>query len=253
MAIGRRRELSAPDLARPWRDVEFCAIDLETTGLDLRRDAIIAFGLVIIRDGRIHCDSIREGRVHTNRPVSVGAFQVHGLRNLDLLDAPLLSDVLAELIERLSGRILLAHAAWIEQAFLNRALVLRNARLNRAVVDTAALTRAAGIGVTRTGHEPNIEHIAETLGLCVHSPHDALGDAFTTAEVFLALASRLERAAGPDGLTAADLVRISKEHPLSMRTPPASVDWAASVQPITSGTQAASTPIGSPDDAVGPV
>ena len=31
--------------------------------------------------------------------------------------------------------------------------------------------------------------MAESLGLCVHTPHHALGDALTTGEVFLAVVS----------------------------------------------------------------
>ncbi len=56
--------------------------------------------------------------------------------------------------------------------------------------------------------------MAEHLGLCVHTPHHALGDALTTAEVFLAVVSKLERAL--DGqLTAYDLVDLSRRHSLT--------------------------------------
>ena len=43
------------------------------------------------------------------------------------------------------------------------------------------------------GGEPDLEWLAGDLGLPVVNPHHALGDAITTAEVFLALASRLGR------------------------------------------------------------
>jgi DNA polymerase III epsilon subunit-like protein len=37
-----------------------------------------------------------------------------------------------------------------------------------------------------------LQQITEALGLPSHHPHQALGDALTTAQVFLALATRLE-------------------------------------------------------------
>ena len=78
------------------------------------------------------------------------------------------------------------------------------------MVDTAALMRATGVAPSGTGHEPDLEASAVGLGLCVHTPHHALGDALTTAEVFLAMASRLERAS--PGLTARALVETSRRH-----------------------------------------
>jgi DNA polymerase-3 subunit epsilon len=61
------------------------------------------------------------------------------------------------------------------------------------VVDTAALAREAMVVPDRLEGEPALESLAETLGMPVHTPHHALGDALTTANVFLALTSRLER------------------------------------------------------------
>jgi hypothetical protein len=50
------------------------------------------------------------------------ALTVHGLRAADLADAPTIDDVVGDLVDLLSNRILVAHAAWVERAFLNRAL-----------------------------------------------------------------------------------------------------------------------------------
>ena len=80
-------------------------------------------------------------------------------------------------------------------------------------MDTAALLRATGLAPSGTGHEPDVEDIATSLGLCVHTPHHALGDAVTTGEVFLATVSRLERE--DPGLTARTLVEISRRHSLT--------------------------------------
>ena len=70
--------------------------------------------------------------------------------------------------------------------------------------------RATGVAPSGTGHEPDVEASAVELGLCVHTPHHALGDALTTAEVFLAMVSRLERVT--PALTVRALVETSRRH-----------------------------------------
>jgi DNA polymerase-3 subunit epsilon len=180
------------DVDLPWREAEFVVVDLETTGLDLRRDQIVSYGGIVVRGGRAVVDSCVYGLVRPTRPVSRAAVEVHALRLEDLADAPLLEDCAHELIDLLAGRVLVAHAAWVEQAFLARALGAGGARLEGPVVDTAALARETLVVRARDEGEPQLERLATGLGLPVHTPHHALGDALTTANVFLALVSRLE-------------------------------------------------------------
>jgi DNA polymerase III subunit epsilon len=129
--------------------------------------------------------------------------------------APSIAEELDDLIGLLSGRAPVAHAAWVERAFLNRSLRPRGWRLHRRLIDTAALLRAGRLAGAATGQEPNLEDAARRLGVPVHTPHHALGDAFTTAKVLLVLATRLER--GRPGrrlrpLTVGDLHAVSRHH-----------------------------------------
>jgi DNA polymerase-3 subunit epsilon len=213
LRLRRRRPLTGPDPRTPWREAEFCVVDLETTGLDLRRDDIVSFGAAIVRHARIPCGQVVYRQLRPARPISVAALAVHGLRSADLVDAPRIDDVLDEIIELLSGRVPVAHAAWVERAFLDRALRPRR-RLGRTMIDTAALLRAAHLAGPDAGREPNLEAAARRLGLPVHTPHHALGDAFTTAQLLLALATRTEQAAGRRGrpVTVGDLQAVSRHH-----------------------------------------
>jgi DNA polymerase-3 subunit epsilon len=217
MRLRRRLALPTPHPDSPWREVEFCVLDLETTGLDLRRDDIVAYGAAIVAHGRIPCGRVAYGLVRPTRPVSVPALTVHGLRAADLADAPPIDDVVDDVVGLLRHRVLVAHAAWVERAFLDRALRPRGLTLGRSVVDTAALLRACRLVDQNSTSEPNLEAAARRLGLPVHTPHHALGDAFTTAQVFLALATRLERT--PPGaparpLTVRQLHALSRHHRL---------------------------------------
>jgi DNA polymerase III epsilon subunit-like protein len=54
---------------------------------------------------------------------------------------------------------------------------------------------------------PGLADLARSLGLPVHRPHHADGDALTTAQAFLALATHLD---GVPPLTVGTLVRLSR-------------------------------------------
>jgi len=217
----RRAPLPAPHPRTPWRAAEYCVIDLETTGLNLGRDEIVAYGAAIVAEARISCGRSAYGLVRPARPVSVAALTVHGLRSADLVDAPTIDEAVDDLVGLLTNRVVVAHAAWIERAFLNRALRPRGMSLGRAVLDTAALLRACRLADVSAAREPDLETASRRLGLPVHTPHHALGDAFTTAQVFLALATRLERGhtgSNPRPLTLRQLYAISRHHSLDRRT-----------------------------------
>jgi DNA polymerase-3 subunit epsilon len=213
--FGWRPRLATPSPDVSWRAAEFCVIDLETTGLDLRRDEIVSYGVAIVKHARIHCGTVAYGHILPDREISVTSLTMHGLRASDLAGAPPINDVLDDLIGLLTGRVVVAHAAWIERAFLGRALARRGLRLGRPIVDTAALTRACGLADANSGREPDVETVARGLGLPVHTPHHALGDAFTTAEIFLVLATRLERepnVVGRSQLSVRRLCALSRRH-----------------------------------------
>lgn len=197
-----------------WRETELLALDFEATGLDLARDDVISFGAVPIRDGRVMAGGQRYSLLKPTKPIPPTSSIVHRIRNQDLALARDAADVAEELIGLLAGRVLVAHAAWVEVAFLKRLLSLHNARLLAPVVDTAALARALDL-VPRIAHrEPDLESLAGTLGVPVHDPHHALGDALTTAQVFLVLASRLERQQRSGVLDVATLVNLTNQYAL---------------------------------------
>ena len=62
------------------------------------------------------------------------------------------------------------------------------------MIDTAGLARhVLGPEEVPEGRAPPLADTARRLGLPVHRPHIAEGDALTTAQLLLALATRLDR------------------------------------------------------------
>jgi DNA polymerase-3 subunit epsilon len=176
-----------------WRAARFVAIDVETTGLDPRRDEVLSFGAVPIERGRIVAREVLSGLVRPQAPPPPASIEIHGLRAADLEAAPPAAQALAPLAQALQGRIPVAHAAWVERAFVGPRLRSLGRRLPRAIVDTMMLWRL--LSVMRGQGDPgpcSLSGVASELGLPVHRPHEAEGDALTTAQAFLALATHLE-------------------------------------------------------------
>ena len=203
-------------LRADWREAEYCAIDVETTGLDLREDSVVSVGSVPIRDGRVIYREHYYSLIRPASPVSVAAMRVHYLRPADLAHAPAAGEVARRVADQLAGRIMVAHAAWIERAFLSRLLPQAGVRFAAEVIDTAALARALGYAAgAGDGREPSLELLARQLALPVYAPHHALGDAVTTAAVFLAMANRAARQgrqASPGPASARSLIALSARH-----------------------------------------
>lgn len=213
--FSKYRPFAKSDLDVDWREVDYCAIDLETTGLNLQADEIVAIGTAQIHNGRIAAEENFYREVRPMESPSIQSMRVHGLRASDLSEALPMREVAPDLLSQMSGKVLIAHAAWMERAFLRRLLPATDFPRSKSIVDTAALARAIGYATGGKGHEPSLEYLARRLHLPVYAPHNALGDALTTAVAFLALATELERielAKGSSKLTLKVLLETSSKH-----------------------------------------
>jgi DNA polymerase-3 subunit epsilon len=188
-----------PPAELPWRQATYTVLDLELTGLDPAVDAIVAAGGLRIVGGRVLAASAFRLLVRPERSVPGRAVRVHGLLPGELAAAPPLATQLAVLLERLAGDVTVVHVAQVDLAFLDAALrrtfgcpwpatVLDTARLAAALDRRLRLARPPG-------PRPSLRlpDLAAAYGLPVHPEHDPLHDALTTAQLFLALATRLER------------------------------------------------------------
>jgi DNA polymerase-3 subunit epsilon len=176
-----------------WRAARFLVVDLETTGLDPRRDEVISFAAVPVEGGRVVAGAAVRGLVRPAAPPAHRSVEIHGLRTADLAAAPSAPEALRPLATALEGRVPVAHAAWIERDFLAPHLRALGVRRLRPFVDTGELWRL--LCIERRQPDPGVcslAAVAHGLGLPSHRPHEAEGDALTTAQVFLALATHLE-------------------------------------------------------------
>ncbi len=183
-----------------WDDVTYWALDLETGGLDVARDPILAVGMVPIRGGVIRLGERFESLVRppATESITPDSVRAHQLVPRDVREAPPLHDVLREIHARLcegDGAVLLVHQAAIDVRFLRKVYRATSMTWPRpAVVDTVDLivraakkSRFLDPDAQQQDPDLNLSSTRRRLGLPDYGAHDALTDAISTAELFLVL------------------------------------------------------------------
>src|SRR5829696_2668516 len=207
------RDTPMPASSTAWREAVFTVLDFETTGLDPASDEIISFAAVTVAAGKVSLADTRYELVRPRQMPEGESIRIHGLREADLEKAAPLSEQLDMLLEALTGRAIVAHVAAVERGFLGAALASNGLEVLNPIVDTAALDRELRRlrQAPAADREPiGLSAMASALGLPVHRPHHADGDALTTAQAFLALVTHLEEF-GPQ--TVGSLARVSCPEP----------------------------------------
>jgi DNA polymerase III subunit epsilon len=190
-------------LQQHWTKAPLVALDFETTGLDLKRDAIISFGAAPIVGGRIELERAVYREVRPLVPPSAESIAVHHLRPVDLQEAPSMEEARNELRAVLDRRFIVAWVAEVEASFLSGVFGGSGRYWLRRTIDAFRLARALE---RLEGRDPadgggRLDQTAERYGVPVEETHHALDDAVMTAELFLVLAAKLA-ARGDGRLTA---------------------------------------------------
>lgn len=121
-ALNRFYGAALPPTDTAIADVPLLALDIETTGLDLQRDAIVSVGLVPFSTRRIHLAERRYWIVRPECPLNSRSVTLHHITHADIEQAPAFRDILPELLDAMTGCIPVVHYRTIERSFLDRAV-----------------------------------------------------------------------------------------------------------------------------------
>lgn len=176
--------------SRPWREVEFASLDFETTGLDRERDAVVSFGVVPVRDGRVVVGEAVHRLVLPEVPPSSESMRIHGILPKDLAHAQPFPVAGQTLGLALGGRFLLTWFAGVEIGYLGRLYGGRRRSWVRRTIDVRQM--AIELEHMDRNVRQSLSSAAKHYGVPVAHPHEALDDAIVTAQLFLVLACRLE-------------------------------------------------------------
>ncbi|PZN98719.1 MAG: DNA polymerase III subunit epsilon [Hyphomicrobiales bacterium] len=198
-------------------------LDTETTGVEANGgDRIVEIGCVELLN---HCPTGRSFHCYINpeRPMSEGAFKVHGLSDAFLAPQPVFAAVADEFLGFVEGARLVIHNAAFDVGFLNMELkrVGRGPIEPSLVVDTLSMARRKHPGASNS-----LDALCTRYGIdnSRRTRHGALLDAEILAEVYIELiggkqASLVLGAAevGRSGLAGIAVERPQRQRPLAPR------------------------------------
>ncbi len=181
-------------------------LDTETTGVDARKgDRVIEIGCVELVN---HCTTGKTFHTYLNpqRPVSEGAFGVHGLSDAFLADKPLFAAISEPFLAFIVGARLIIHNAPFDVGFLDMELTRIGKPVldGQMVVDTLIMARRKHPGASNS-----LDALCSRYGLDTSRrvKHGALLDAEILSEVYVELLGGRQ---ATFGLSAPDVSRSDK-------------------------------------------
>jgi DNA polymerase III subunit epsilon len=163
------------------RETKFCAIDVETTGLDIRHDELISFACVPIQDLKILVGQSYYTLILPKRH-ELEAMKYHGISQKDLETAPTFHEVAHRIMETTDG-ILVGHSVEFDYAFLRRHFKDQGIEFKRDILDIILIEKWLGRKCGRMGEDLTLEAMMSRYGLKESYRHNALADAFFVAQI----------------------------------------------------------------------
>ena len=182
-------------------------VDLETTGATATHDRITEIGIIEVNRGRL----ISEWSTLVNPGMNIPPMiqSLTGITNAMVADAPAFEDIQQDVLERLAGKLFIAHNARFDYGFLKNEFRRCGVTFNARVLCTVKLSRK--LYPEHARH--NLDVLLERHQLDCEARHRALGD----ARVLWLLAQKWNTERGPVTLRAAvDVLLKSQSVPAGL-------------------------------------
>ena len=203
-ALRAWRQLPEADLAQRHAETRYVVVDVETTGLDMRRDRVIAIGAVAIVGGRIPLGDCFETVLRQDQASSSANILIHGIGGQTQLFGVEPRAGLLDLLAFVRKDPLVAFRAEFDQTMLERAWrSTLDAPIRRRWIDLAFLLPAL---FPQTECQ-TLDDWLLNFGLSGGERHHAVADAYATAQL---LQIALVAANGHAMTTAAQLLATQK-------------------------------------------
>lgn len=161
----------------------YVCIDLETTGLDPKRDKIIEIGAVKVVENEI----VEEWGTFVNpgRKLEERIVKLTGICDEQLEQAPEIGEAFPKLLTMIGEEVLLGHRVLFDYSFLKKAAVDLKLSFERSGIDTLGIARKYLTNLESRG----LVQLCQHYGID-HNAHRALGDAKATVALYQKLAEQ---------------------------------------------------------------
>ena len=171
------------------KEGRFRVIDLETTGLNLQEDEIIAFASIPMHGSRI---TVYESYYTLVKPkkYKLETMKFHGLGMGDLMGALLFEEVSTTILHALQG-VIVGHSIESDHGFLKKHFKRIGTRLKIERLDIAFIEEWLGRESRKKNRDLSLDSIMSGYGLKNSYRHNAMADAFCAAQIFQMQMKRL--------------------------------------------------------------
>ena len=185
----RSRVADEPNLIE---NASYVVLDTELTGLNPKKDSVVSIGAVRMTGSKIELGQTFYRLVKPDAEFSPSSVIVHEITPSDVRQKPGIGTALIELADFLGDSIIVGHFVSIDMGFLNKdAKRYDLKKIDNPVVDTCSIfefLRNEGKGYSRHFDggivNKDLFSIAKRYNIEVDGAHNALVDAFITAQVF---------------------------------------------------------------------
>jgi DNA polymerase III subunit epsilon len=171
-------------------EIRYIAIDTELTGLNEKKDAIISIGAVPMIGTRIELGNTFHQLVKPDSKFKPDSVIIHGITPSDVLEKPNIDTILTEFLQFCGNDIIIGHCVSIDLSFINREMKrIYGETFQNPVIDTFHVyswlrekvpTRTC---FSSTPNDSSLYEIAKCFSIAVRGAHNALIDAFITAQL----------------------------------------------------------------------
>lgn len=162
------------------RSLNFCVIDLETTGGNPETEKIIEIGMVKIENRKISEE--RSFLVNPQKDIPDFVQKLTGIRKADVEHSPKIEEVIDEIVQFIGDSILVAHNTSFDVPFLNGVLKkLQRPTLDNKVICTNIMTKYMIPDIMSS----NLNYMSSIFGISHSQAHRAIEDARATGLLLL--------------------------------------------------------------------
>lgn len=158
--------------------LNFCVIDLETTGGNHATDKIIEIGMVKMEGSEV--TDQKSFLINPEMIIPDFIQKLTGISQKNVADSPLIADVIDEVIEFIGESIIVAHNTSFDVPFLNATLAsLNKPILENKVICTNVMTKHLIPEILNS----NLNYMSKLFRLNLENAHRASDDALATAKL----------------------------------------------------------------------
>jgi DNA polymerase III subunit epsilon len=207
----KKKKLQGISEKSPISEVPYVVVDTELTGLDKKKDSIVSIGAVRMTGGRIELGNMFYRLVNPQTALTAQSILIHEITPSDVKAEPGIESVFERFLEFCSDAVLVGHFISIDLNFLNREMMrIRETEISNPALDTFSIyewLRQRNLPHACLERAPDgyrLFDIAKCFDIQVNGAHNAINDAYTTAQLFQRFLPLLSEA-GVSDLT--DLLR----------------------------------------------